>query len=859
MACALGLYSFPARAALFGPSKSGKVSYEKEVKPLMAKYCYSCHGAEKKKGDLDLHIYTDGASAAKDRKTWEKVLTNVRISEMPPSGKPQPSLAERETIQRWIEQAVFLVDCEHPDPGRVTIRRLNRAEYNNTIRDLLGVDFEPAADFPADDAGYGFDNIGDVLSVPPVLLEKYLAAAEKILDKAIVVPAAPKPRVTRYEGRTLEGPRSTNTASAMRFVTQGEAALKFTATTPGEHAFLINTASRKVGDDWAQVEVRLDGQPLKTFTVTGSLDSFSLIEVKATLKPGEHRLSLALLNPFTSPPDTNSRKRDRGFAVEYVELISPPDANAPLVKRFPVDTLDVGYNARRRGDGWVALNSIEEDDAAVDYWVQISGEYALRVRGYGRPDGDTPMRVAFMLDKTVLKEIEVADTGLDNAKIYEVKTNLPSGKNRLRVVVRRDKTGLSPEEASKWKTGQNQKGTVYVNFLEISGPTDGKGELPDSHTRVFAAGANAANKQAAARAILANFTRRAYRRPVSDDEVTRLMRFVDLARKNGDSFEMGIKLALEAVLVSPHFLFRGELQPEPNNPKSVHPINEFTLASRLSYFLWSSMPDEELFTEAQRGTLRKNLEKQVQRMLADSKSCALVDNFAGQWLQLRNLRLMMPDKDTYPDWDESLRPAMQRETELLFNYIMREDRSVLEFLTADYTFVNERLAKHYGMAGVNGERFQKVSLRGTPRVGVLTHASILTLTSNPTRTSPVKRGKWVLENILGTPPPPPPPNVPELKEGKELAGTLRQRMEQHRENPMCASCHTRMDAIGFGFENFDGIGAWRVKDGGDVIDPSGQLSGGDAFKGPADLVVLLSKKKQDEFLRCLSEKMLTYG
>jgi hypothetical protein len=362
-----------------------------------------------------------------------------------------------------------------------------------------------------------------------------------------------------------------------------------------------------------------------------------------------------------------------------------------------------------------------------------------------------------------------------------------------------------------------------------------------------------------AREIIGAFARRAYRRPVTRTESDRLLRLFQMADQDGETFEASVKVALTAVLVSPHFLFRGELQPDPNDPGTVHPIDEFALASRLSYFLWSTMPDEELFGHAERKTLRKNLEFQVRRMLNDPRANALVDNFAGQWLQLRNIRLVAPDPKTFPDFDGALRDAMQKETELFFANIIREDRSVLEFLEANYTFVNERLARFYGIDQVVGDDFQRVSLKGTGRGGLLTQASILTVTSNPTRTSPVKRGKWVLDNLLDSPPPPPPPDVPELEEGGVLTGSLRQRMEQHRENPMCASCHARMDPIGFGLENFDGIGAWRQKEGEFAIDPSGKLVTGESFDGVADLKRILLKNKRDDFARCLTRKMLTYA
>jgi len=339
------------------------------------------------------------------------------------------------------------------------------------------------------------------------------------------------------------------------------------------------------------------------------------------------------------------------------------------------------------------------------------------------------------------------------------------------------------------------------------------------------------------------------------------MALYDLAKGQGESFEKSVKIALQAVLVSPHFLFRGELQPEPDNPRRVQPIDEFSLASRLSYFLWSTMPDEELFQLAESGRLRRNLDAQVARMLRDPRSRALVDNFAAQWLQTRNLEVVNPDRKMFPPFSDALRRDMGRETAMFFEHVMREDRSLMEFLDADYSFLNERLARLYGVDGVTGEDFRKVTLPDRRRGGVLTQASILTITSNPTRTSPVKRGKWVMETILGTPPPPPPPNVPPLEIDKDhpLTGTLRQKMEQHRNNPVCASCHERMDAIGFGFENFDAIGGWRAKETGVDIDASGILATGESFRGPEDFKRVLMTQRRGDFLRCVTEKMLTYA
>ncbi len=690
--------------------------FEKEIKPVLNQFCFDCHRPDKKKGDLVLTEYKDAAAVQKDRKTWEKVLLNIRGRDMPPDGKPQPTQAQRDLLTAWIEGEIFKVDCTNPDPGRVTIRRLNRSEYNNTIRDLLGVDFQPAADFPADDSGYGFDNIGDVLTIPPVLLEKYLAAAEKILDTALMVDAKPERKVTKIEGKALEGKGSTYVlASTMRAVTKtGEASTKIKADKAGEFIFRANTSTKQVGGEPARMDIRLDGKSVRTSVVTGAPDSPVAIEVKATLAAGEHTLSFHLLNPFTGPPDKKGKRPERGFALESLEIHSPPE---PVV-------------------------------------------------------------------------------------------------------------------------------------------------LSETHKRIFARMPTPATKADVAKEIIGNFARRAFRRPVKDEEVARLTKFVAMAEKEGESFQKGIKLAMQAVLVSPHFLFRGEIQPEPNNPKSVHPINEYALASRLSYYLWSSLPDEALFTEAANGTLRKNIDVQVRRMLKDPKAESLVENFAGQWLQIRNLKNFNPDPTEFPAFDEALRVAMERETEVYFEHVMREDRSILDFLNSNYTYVNERLAKHYGIPNIKGEEYQQVTFTDPRRGGVLTHASVLTLTSNPTRTSPVKRGKWVLENLLGTPPPPPPPEVPDLDKpegGKQLTGTLRQRMEQHREDPNCATCHARMDPIGFGLENFNAIGAWRTEDAKAPIDPAGKLVSGESFSGPADLRAILLLKKNADFVRCLSEKMLTYA
>jgi hypothetical protein len=487
--------------------------------------------------------------------------------------------------------------------------------------------------------------------------------------------------------------------------------------------------------------------------------------------------------------------------------------------------------------------------------VQIPkpGEYILRVKAFGQQAGPESVRMEIRVNHHAVKT-ELVTAVEAHPEVYETRVKLSPGEKRLSAAFVNDYYSTNDPNPENWDRN------LVVNYLEIMGPMEGN-QMPEPYRRIFIQQPTPQTTNEAARAIIANFARRAYRRPVTTEELGRLMEIFKMVEKDKGSFEGGIKLALQAVLVSPNFLFRGELQPEPDDPDSAHPVDDYALASRLSYFLWSSMPDEELFALAAKGRLRSELESQIKRMLKDPKAHALVENFADQWLQIRNLAAATPDREVFPEFDEDLRSAMAKETEMFFEYIMRQDRSVLEFIDADYSFLNERLARLYGIQGVTGNGFQRVSLKGSGRGGLLTEASILTITSNPTRTSPVKRGKWVLENILGAPPPPAPPNVPPLKEGKDAvaAGTLRQRMEQHRTDPVCASCHAKMDPIGFGFENYDAIGRWRTSDGKFPLDTSGELSGGEAFKNVADLKTILLKRKREQFERCLAEKMLTYA
>lgn len=698
------------------PKKEVKdISYEKDIKPILVEYCYDCHADGTKKGGIALDEHADLALLFKDRKLWSTVSKNVEQSLMPPEKKAQPTHDQRELISEWVKREVFKTDPNNPDPGRVTIRRLNREEYNNTIRDLVGVDFDPADDFPADDSGYGFDNIGDVLSLSPIMLEKYMNAAQKILDQAVVI-GLPKPPTTHYGASRIAGGTPLGNEARI-LVSNGEMFVNHKFLADGEYSIIVKAYGDQGGPQPVKMAVRVGGKDLKQFDVKQVADNPGTFEIKFNAKAGESRVAVAFLNDFYQAAPAKSKKR-------------------------PIDT------------------------------------------------------------------------------------------------------------------------NLIVQDVAVAGPIDSVNPVyPETHTRIFFKKPTGdGDKKQVGREIIQRFADRAFRRPVTDDELDRLMTIYDMGDKNKEPFEKCVKLTLQAVLVSPRFLFRGEIQPDPDNPQKAYPINEYALASRLSYFLWSSMPDTELFDYARRGQLRNNLAYQVQRMLRDNKARALVQNFAGQWLMLRNLDIVSPDPKTYPDWDDSLKGLMRKETEMFFEYIMREDRPVMDFLTADYTFVNERLAEHYNIGGVVGDKFQKVSLAGTQRVGVLTQGSVLTITSNPTRTSPVKRGLWVLENLLATPPPPPPPDVPPLDDNKEAtSGSLRVRLEKHRENAVCASCHARMDPLGFGLENFDGIGGWREKDEGFKIDPAGKLVSGETFAGPSELSKILANQKREEFLHCMAEKMLIYA
>ena len=704
-------------------------------------YCITCHNDRTKTGELTLE-HADLTDVPKSAELWEKVIRKVRAGMMPPAGMPRPDAATLEGFVGYIENSIDRDAAAHPRPGRTALHRLNRAEYANAIRDLLAFEIDSTALLPPDDESSGFDNIADVLSVSPSLMERYLSASWNI-SRAALGNLHIQPSTITY--RVRPDLSQDQHIDGMPPGTRGGMQIEHTFPVDGEYIIKLrmwrNTFDLMRGmEDPHDIEMAMDGARLTVVTAGGREDFGRMAEnpgtfgadldkkltVRLAVKAGTHKLWATTVLKSHAPRD---------------DLIKP-------FLRTTVDGLDI------------------MGDPSVDR-ITIEGPFAAT------SPGDTASR----------------------RKILSCK------------------------------------------------PTA------------------SAQEQTCARQILTGLARQAYRKPVDRATTDVLMDFYGRGRKSGGNFERGIESALQFILASPEFLFR--VEPDPATaPGNVYQLGDSALASRLSFFLWSSLPDEQLVTLAAQGKLRQPavFEQQVRRMLADPRSKTLIDNFAEQWLHLRNLKNSNPDLGAFPDFDDNLRQAMKEETELFFNSIMREDRSVMDLLNADYTFVNERLARHYGMPNIYGSRFRRVTVPNESRRGLLGQASILTVTSYPNRTSPVERGKWILTNLLGVPPQPPPPDVPTLPEngadGKVVS--LRERMEKHRANPVCAGCHRAMDPIGFAMENFDGVGRWRAKEDQQAIDATGTLFTGAKIDGISGLRREIAARP-DVFVGVLTERMLTYA
>ncbi|HLK64597.1 MAG TPA: DUF1592 domain-containing protein [Bryobacteraceae bacterium] len=692
------------------PQPPSAAAFGKAVNPVLSNTCTQCHNSQFASGGFDAAAFLAPSSVIDQRDGWDHILRRLRSGEMPPKGVPR-SEAEIDTLVKYIQGELDRIDrSTKPDPGRVVAHRLNRNEYANTIRDLLGVEFRAQKDFPTDDSGEGFDNIGEILTISPVLMEKYVAAAERIASRAVAADPLPKPIEVMYHNRDKRIRRvdSSTIEATHRIDFDGEYTIRFAL--PGERP--------------------ADAKPVKLgFWMDGKLLTTKMVETKPS--------GLVYFDPYSE---------------EDIRLLLP--------------------------------------------------------------EGDHVFRVGF-IDDPFVKTVPQKD-------LY------------------------------------NRKANKFLDAMTFIGPFKPKDE-PASRAKILICDPNSG--PACVDKIITNLAHHAYRRPVTRAEVASLTKFVGIAKAHGQSTEQGIQLALQAMLVSPNFLFRIEHDPNPIDPTAVHPVSDVELASRLSYFLWSSMPDDELVGLAEANKLRNPgvLDAQVKRMLGDPRSSALADNFAAQWLEIRNLDVVKPDPQKFPDWGPELREAMRTETRMFFDYILRENRPMTDFLNAKYSFLNERMAKYYGIEGVTGPDFRRVDLTTDQRGGILSQASVLTVSSYPTRTSVVIRGKYILQEILGAPPPPPPADVPLLDEA--AVGTtlsLRQQMEKHRSNAVCASCHSKMDPLGFGLENYDGIGRWRTLDGKFPVDSSGTLPNGKTFTTPAEMRDVLTSQLP-QFAHCVIEKLMIYS
>ncbi len=717
------------------------------ARDLVNRYCVTCHSDRAKTAGLTLE-HRDITLPLGDRETWEKVIRKVRAGAMPPANAPRPQQSDLAATADWLETSIDRDAAAAPNPGRPFVHRLNRAEYANAIRDLLGVEIDARALLPADDASYGFDNVADVLTVTPGLLERYLLAAKKI-SRLAVGDTSVRPSTETYK-RPISLLQDERMSEALPFGSRGGIAVRHMFPVDGEY----------------EVRLTLQRQSINISHAVRGMDEENIIHV---LIDGVRVREFVI-------PVTKAR--------EHYDAVQTPDGN-------------------------------------------------LRVR--------VPVKAGARLIGVVFPQRRWYVEGVGVGRLPAASDAFNSGVNT---------------------STQYGKIEMGIDTLAVTGPFEAvtPGDAA-SRTRLFTCTPARGAEDACAKAILSRLARRAYRRSVTADDVQTLMGFYREGKDVG-GFDRGIQTGIERVLLSPYFLLRKEENPAGAVTGKPYRVSDVELASRLSFFLWSSVPDEELLTAGIAGQLRHPvvLRRQVARMLRDRRSEAFLSNFFGQWLYLRNIDTVKPDIKVFPEFDENLREAFKQETTLFLASQVRDDRSMLDLLSADYTFLNERLARHYGVEGVYGNHFRRVALTGGSRAGLLGQGAILTVTSYADRTSPVVRGKWLLENILASPPPPPPANVPPFPEnaGGEQPKSVRARMEMHRKNPVCASCHSRIDPLGFALENFNGVGQYRTMDDGSPIDASGSLPDGTKFNGPGEFRTMLLGQR-DQIVIGLTEKLLTYA
>jgi len=840
--------------------------FKNEIQPILEEYCYDCHGGGFKKGGVQLDGF-ESEAALHDHKLWSRALKNVRSGIMPPADEPGLPPEAAQKIAEWIKRGAFSLDPQHPDPGRVTVRRLNRVDYRNTIKALMGVDYDTQKEFPSDDTGHGFDNIGDVLTISPMLLEKYLDAAQTVV--ASVVPTKSK----AVAENIIEG-------KAFVVVPQPVAAVASTSTgtanSPGEKAKSSGLSVPATGGE----------------TVSSVNKTAGAVSVTPSAAPKSVTSTSAVAAAAQSPAAAGKEKADAPAAASFeVKRPAPaPAGKAMDLSYYTPAKVVATHRALHAGKYKVTI-----DLRAVERYVDDQFDYN-RCRVQFKVDGEP------VLDREFVRQ---GDAGFKYT--YERDWNV--GNHELAVELQ----PLAPDREQKRLL------RIRLNSVMVEGPYAPEYWVkPKSYDRFFPrpVPTSLEARHTYAEELLRGFASRAFRRPVDDLTLNRLVALAEGVYSNPEStFESGVAQAMVAVLASPRFIFREEGM-EPMQPGQLYAqVDEYALASRLSYFFWSSMPDDELFKLAGTGKLRANLPAQIDRMLKDPRSSEFVHNFTGQWLQARDVSSVQinafaifmrehpnPDlegaQDIFrrinripeekrtpeevaeftkarkiffssfrapkPQLTGELRDAMLKETEMGFAYLLKEDRSLLELIEADYTFLNEDLAKHYGIPGVTGSQMRKVQLPpGSPRGGVLTQGTMLAVTSNPTRTSPVKRGVFILNAILGTPPAPPPPNIPALEDAaspeqlKKM--TLRETLALHATNTMCHSCHSRMDPLGLALENFNAMGAWRDADMARPVEPAGQLITGEKFADIRELKHVLATSRRRDYYYCVSEKLLTYA
>jgi hypothetical protein len=874
---------------------------------LLKAYCIRCHNPEKHKGDVDLTTFGARPSTLAGRKVWLRVLDQLQTEEMPPED-PAPTEDERRRLIAWAEGGVKLDWTKIRNPGRVTIPRLTREEYGNTLRDLLGIDVQPGSELTPDGEGTsGFNTDRDALYLTPALLEKYLSAASAALDACLALEHPPVQKHFESEEllmtETREVPRDFGDGFKGYVLNRGQMTLYTSVRFPHDGFYTFTVRARSTGAACGG-RLRIDGETRGDILASSSTPE--TLTVTCFVKAGSRQMTWNIETPDLPAPrpaagvavargpgaqakaaraqqkaQQKKQQQNQGGTPRSARPL-PGNVNELITMRSQENAPEYPVTGKEPEGAQRLIMQLNGFGVSVQRpyeWLRVLAEFEGDRQDIARFKGYTVER-GQVLDalKTALAQA-LGEPRADFDRRYDEH-------NRDRLAANRQVLELGPIAAVPFPTGgptvsvqqqlaqflnqnqnQNQQNrnlpnrAIAIDWIELSGPIHPEGAGRRSRVLVArpdeAAGVSGRD---AARAILASFLPRAFRRPVGDDQVARYLAFFDRAVQNGDDFEAAVKLALTAVLVSPNFLYRNEFGPVDGEYR----LDDYQVASRLSYFLWMSMPDDPLFALAAQGRLHEPevLSAQVDRMLADPKARAFTSAFMGQWLGVDSLgRSLLPDESRFPEFTPELREAMKQEPVLAFESLLRRNGSLLGLLDARETWLNEPLARHYGIEGVQGKPMRPVALNDPNRGGLLGMAGILTVTSGPTRTSPVVRGKWVLETLLGEKVPEPPADAGTLdaEAGEGRGKTLREELALHRRNASCASCHSKIDPIGFGLENFDAIGHFRTQEAGRPVDNTGELPDGTTFRGLPELKQVLVNKRHTQFVRNLAERLLSFA